>query len=157
MDSDTTHTELSAREKELWRGFLRFSGKVISAVERDLFAATGLSGADFQILARLYESEEQRLGQKQLGELVGWTTTRLSHQLTRMRTRGFVDRAAAGHGRLMTISLADAGRRTYESALAVHANSVRAHFFRHLDATSMSDELWFMDDGGCELDSETRS
>ncbi|MFI6047687.1 MarR family winged helix-turn-helix transcriptional regulator [Nocardia sp. NPDC051321] len=150
MDSDTTHTGpqtgLSTREKELWRGFLRFSGTVISAVERDLFAATGLSGADFQILARLNESDEQRLGQKQLGELVGWTTTRLSHQLTRMQRRGFVDRSAAGHGRLMTISLTDAGRQTYQSALAVHANSVRAHFFRHLAATSMGDELWFMDD-----------
>ncbi|ATL68974.1 MarR family winged helix-turn-helix transcriptional regulator [Nocardia terpenica] len=162
MGSDTTHTghqsALTTGEKELWRGFLRFSGNVISAVERDLFAATGLSGADFQILARLHESEDQRIGQKRLGELTGWTTTRLSHQLARMQTRGFVERSPAGRGRLMTISLTDTGRRTYESALPVHASSVRTHFLRHFDATAADTGLRFIcDDEGFELDIKSRS
>ncbi|WP_405164408.1 MarR family winged helix-turn-helix transcriptional regulator [Nocardia sp. NBC_01499] len=151
MSSDARDTgqpaALSVAEKELWRGFLRFSGSVIAAVERDLFAATGLSGADFQILARLYESEEQRLSQKRLGELVDWTATRLSHQLARMRTRGFVDRVSAGRGRLMTISLTDTGRRTYESTVPVHAQSVRTHFLRHFDGMSDDARRRFLGDG----------
>lgn len=148
MGPHARQVALSAREKELWRAFLRFSGSVTSAVERDLFAAAGLSGADFQILARLHESEERRMSQKQLGELVGWTATRMSHQLARMQKRGFVDRAAAGRGRLMTISLTDTGRQTYESALPAHAQSVRAHFLRHLDATSEHGALRFLRDDG---------
>ena len=139
---------LSAREKELWRAFLRFSGNVVSAVERDLFTTAGLSGADFQILARLHEAEKQRLSQKELGELVSWTATRLSHQLARMQKRGFVDRATAGRGRLMMISITDAGRRTYESALPVHAQSVRTHFLRHFDTTIIEPGLRFTCDNG---------
>ncbi|OON74356.1 MarR family winged helix-turn-helix transcriptional regulator [Streptomyces tsukubensis] len=131
---ETEETPLSTAEKELWRSFLRFSESVVSAVERDLFASTGLSGADFQILARLHEAEGRTMSQKQLGELVGWTATRLSHQLARARKREFVERATAGRGRLMMITLTDAGRRAYESALPVHARSVRAHFLRHVDA-----------------------
>ncbi|MFD9893472.1 hypothetical protein ACFWY9_29350 [Amycolatopsis sp. NPDC059027] len=63
--------------------------------------------------------------------------------------RGFVDRAAAGRGRLMTISLTDVERRTYESALPVHARSVRAHFLRHFDAATIENGLPFIrDDDG---------
>ncbi|MFJ7213730.1 MarR family winged helix-turn-helix transcriptional regulator [Amycolatopsis sp. NPDC098790] len=135
---------LNADETELWRAFLRFSGDVRSAVESALFAATGLSGADFQILARLHEAEECRLSQKQLGELMGWTATRLSHQLARMQGRGFVGRAPTGRGRLMTISLADRGLQAYESALPVHAQAVRAHFFSHLDPVDFETGLRFL-------------
>ncbi|WP_328610739.1 MarR family transcriptional regulator [Amycolatopsis sp. NBC_00345] len=154
MGPNPREAALSAREKELWRAFVRFSGSVTSAVERELFAAAGLSGADFQILARLHESEGQRMSQKQLGELVGWTATRMSHQLARMQKRGFVDRAAAGRGRLMTISLTDTGQRTYESALPAHAQSVRAHFLRHLDAKSGDSALRFMREDGSSVITE---
>ncbi|MET9259430.1 MarR family transcriptional regulator [Amycolatopsis sp. NPDC004079] len=119
---------LDPRETRLWRSFVQFSGTVVAAVERDLFAATGLSGADFQILARLHEAEDRQLSQKLLGELTGWTATRLSHQLARMHRRGLVDRAAAGRGRLMRISLTEAGLGTYESALPAYARAVREHF-----------------------------
>ncbi|GAA1033778.1 MULTISPECIES: MarR family winged helix-turn-helix transcriptional regulator [Amycolatopsis] len=119
---------LDPRETRVWRSFVQFSGKAVAAVERDLFAARGLSGADFQILARLHEAEDKQLSQKLLGELTGWTATRLSHQLARMHGRGLVDRAAAGRGRLMRISLTEAGLHTYESALPAYARAVREHF-----------------------------
>ncbi|MFR9729424.1 MarR family winged helix-turn-helix transcriptional regulator [Saccharopolyspora sp. MS10] len=124
---------LSPPEQRLWRDFLRFSGDVISAVERELFAATGLSGSDFQVLARLHEADGHRMSQKELGELTGWTATRLSHQLARMRQRELVDRTPGERGRLMAIALTDPGRRAYESAVPPHAAAVRAHFLRHFD------------------------
>lgn len=127
---DTTQPALSAHEKEAWRSFLRFSEEVISAVERDVYAATGLSGADFQILARLHEAEEHQLTQKELGVLMGWTATRLSHQIARMDRRDLVDREAAGRGRLMMLHLTDTGWRAYTSALPVHTHSVRENYFR---------------------------
>ena len=124
---------LSASEQRLWRDFLRFSGSAISAVERELFAATGLSGSDFQVLARLHEADGRRMSQKELGEQTGWTATRLSHQLARMQRRELVERAASGRGRLMEIALTDPGRRAYEAALPTHAAAVRTHFLRHVD------------------------
>ncbi|QHC33031.1 MULTISPECIES: MarR family winged helix-turn-helix transcriptional regulator [unclassified Streptomyces] len=129
MESDPPPELLSQREQQIWRAFLQFSESVVSAVERDLFTTTGLSGADFQILARLYETEHGRMPQKRLGELVHWSVTRLSHQLTRMQRRGLIDRTSAGRGRLMTVSLTPAGHAAYTSALPHHTRSVRTHFF----------------------------
>ncbi len=141
---------LSVRETQLWRSFVQFSGDAVAAVERDLFAATGLSGADFQILARLYEAEDRQLSQKLLGELTGWTATRLSHQLARMHRRGLVDRAAAGRGRLMRISLTEEGSRTYEAALPSHARAVREHFLGGAGVAELEEGLRLL--GAARLD-----
>ncbi|WP_406636569.1 MarR family winged helix-turn-helix transcriptional regulator [Amycolatopsis sp. WGS_07] len=132
---------LSAREKQVWRSFVQFSGTVVAAVERDLFAATGLSGADFQILARLHEAEDGQLSQKLLGERTGWTATRLSHQLARMHRRGLVGRETAGRGRLMRISLTEAGSRAYEDALPAHARAVREHFLGEAELSALDKGL----------------
>ncbi|WP_328580588.1 MarR family winged helix-turn-helix transcriptional regulator [Streptomyces sp. NBC_00370] len=145
MENDAPPGLLSHREQEIWRAFLQFSENVVSAVERDLFTTTGLSGADFQILARLHETEHGQMPQKHLGELVHWSQTRLSHQLTRMQRRDLINRASAGHGRLMTVSLTPAGRATYTSALPHHTHSVRTHFFAHAQQASQETGLQLLD------------
>jgi hypothetical protein len=48
-------------------------------MERDLMAATQLSGADHGILSRLAETETKSMRQQQLCDLMQWDRTRLSH------------------------------------------------------------------------------
>jgi DNA-binding MarR family transcriptional regulator len=124
---------LSAQEQSLWRGFLEWSEAVTAVVGRDLFNATGLSRPDFEILVRLHEAPGSTLTQRDLGESLGWSPSRLSHQLERMDARGLVTRVDAGTGRLREVGLTEHGAQEIGEAVQVHALAVRTHFLGRLD------------------------
>ena len=123
---------LSNDEVALWRGFLGWSESITSNVGRDLTAATGLTGPEFEILVRLSEAPENALEQRVLAESLGWSASRMSHQLARMTTRGLLSRAEVGVGRLMRIALTREGTATVKQSLGVHAEAVRRHFLERL-------------------------
>lgn len=126
---------LTAAEQELWRAFLGWSERVTAGVAKAL-ATAGLSVPEFEILARLHAAPGRRLGQLDLGSALGWSASRLSHQLSRMAARDLLDRTGAGTGRAMDVVLTDHGARVIDSALQVHARAVREGFLGPLDADS---------------------
>ncbi|MGT2427427.1 MarR family winged helix-turn-helix transcriptional regulator [Amnibacterium kyonggiense] len=119
---------LDPQETAVWRDFLRWSDAVASQVEQALVAATGLSAADFGVLVRV-EEVGGTMAQKRLQAELGWTATRLSHQLARMERRMLVVRAAAGAGRSVDVRLTAAGAEVLQRAKVPHARAVRDHFF----------------------------
>lgn len=125
---------LSASEQALWRGFLAWSETVLALVARDLFNATGLSRPDFEILVRLNEAPKGKLTQRDLGASLGWSPSRVSHQLERMQARDLVTRVDAGTGRLRDVRLTQQGAREIRTAVRVHAAAVRTHFLGPLDS-----------------------
>jgi DNA-binding MarR family transcriptional regulator len=129
----STSATLSASEQSLWRGFLAWSEVVTALVGRDLFNATGLSRPDFEVLVRLYEAPGSTLTQRDLGESLGWSPSRLSHQLDRMEARDLVTRVDAGIGRLRDVGLTQDGAQEIGEAVRVHAAAVRAHFLGPLE------------------------
>ncbi|MFE9248373.1 MarR family winged helix-turn-helix transcriptional regulator [Streptomyces sp. NPDC007088] len=126
---------LTAAEQELWRAFLGWSEQVTAGVAKAL-ATAGLSVPEFEILARLHAAPGRRLGQLDLGLALGWSASRLSHQLSRMAARDLLDRAEAGTGRAMDVALTGHGAQVIGSALQVHARAVRERFLDPLDAES---------------------
>ena len=124
---------LSAPEQSLWRGFLAWSETVLALVDSDLVNATGLSRPDFEILVRLHEAPRNTLTQRDLGELLGWSASRLSHQLERMETRDLITRVDTGTGRLRDVGLTEHGAQEVGEAVRVHAAAVRTHFLGSLD------------------------
>ncbi len=123
---------LTGAERELWRQFLGWTESVTAAVSRDLVAESELSVPDFEVLVRLHESPGGVLGQHDLATSLGWSPSRLSHQLSRLERRDLVSRASAGTGRRMTVALTPAGVQQLGDALAVHARAVRRHFLADL-------------------------
>jgi len=60
---------------------------------QELTPATGLSSADYVVLNRLGNQPGQTYaGLKTLATKLGWSTSRLSHQVSRMERRGLVTR-----------------------------------------------------------------
>ena len=53
---------------------------------------SGLSNADYTVLAVLSEAPERRMRPFDLSRTLGWEKSRLHHQLTRMCSRGLVER-----------------------------------------------------------------
>lgn len=67
----------------------------------------------------------------ELARSAGWEKSRMHHQLTRMTTRGLVERERCG-SRGMDVVLTSAGLDALTSAVPCHAQEVRRLFVDHL-------------------------
>src|SRR5215470_7261851 len=101
---------LNAREDRAWRAFMHARDQLNAYLNQHLLQDSGLSGADYEILAVLSGLPEGRMPAQELGALVRWEKSRLSHQVRRMQDRGLVAREAnPADGRSAMICLLPAG------------------------------------------------
>ena len=116
-----------------------------AAMNRQLQQDCGLSLADYEVLVVLSERAALRIFE--LGELLGWEQSRLSHQLSRMRARHLVERRGSDQDRRgATVAIAETGRAALEAAAPGHVDLVRSVLFdavtgsqlRALDAITTS-------------------
>lgn len=120
---------LTPREERAWRGYMRMRALLDLQISRDLAEDSGLSDADYQVLATLSEVEGQQYRLIALAERMLWSKSRLGHQLKRMAARGLVRREThPNHSRAAVVTLTDQGLRTLEEAAPKHLESVRRHF-----------------------------
>lgn len=127
---------LTDDEQRVWRNHLTMTARLQAAMGRQLQADCGLSLSDYDVLVALDERPGCRISE--LGERLGWEQSRLSHQLSRMRVRGLVERTgAADDRRAATIDLTDDGRAALTSAAPGHAELVRATVFEGTSAAQL--------------------
>jgi len=125
---------LSDDEQRLWRDYLLMTGRLQMAMNRQLHQACGITLADYDVLVAL--SERGCLRINDLGALLGWEQSRVSHQLRRMRERGLVSRSGIGaDGRGAEVDLTDAGRDRLRAAAPGHAELVRSVVFDGMTST----------------------
>jgi len=126
---------LTSAERELWHAWKRAQEIVRTRIVEDVSAATGLSDPDIGILIRLDEASGV-LRQNQLGALLGWDRSRLSHQVSRMQERRLLIRRPAGNG--VEVSITDEGQAAIEAARPVHATAVRQHLLGSLSSDQLA-------------------
>lgn len=89
----------------------------------------GLTHTDYEILVRLSETKGHSLRMSVLSDLTQLSKSRLSHQVTRMESAGWVRRAECEEDRRgMSAVLTEAGLRLLEQAAPTHVRGVREHF-----------------------------
>lgn len=121
---------LDEQEALVWQKYRDLKRELQAAQDRQLAQDSGLSGADYALLAPLSEAPGNVLRARDLGLEVGWERSRLSHQVRRMEQRGLVVReACADDARGSMIRLTDAGRAAIVEAAPRHVELVRKHFF----------------------------
>ena len=119
---------LNAREDRAWRAFMHARDQLNAHLNQQLLQDAGLSGADYEILAVLSGLPGGRMPSQEMGTLLRWEKSRLSHQLRRMQERGLVAREPnPADGRSAMIVLLPAGRRAIEDAAPEHLRNVRRH------------------------------
>lgn len=116
-------------ESSLWFAWKRAHELVRAAVIEEVSAATGLSDPDTGILLRL-DVAGGSLRQSKIAAALGWDRTRLSHQLTRMESRGLLARRHASGG--VWVDISDAGKGVVTALRPVHAAAVRRHLVEPL-------------------------
>jgi DNA-binding MarR family transcriptional regulator len=119
---------LSARQQRIWRDYLAMTGRLNTVMNRQLQSDCELSLSDYDVLVALSEHGPLRI--YELGELIGWEQSRLSHQLRRMRGRGLLERKGDDDDRRgATVALTDAGLTALQTAAPGHVELVRSMIF----------------------------
>ena len=119
---------LSPREQVDWQAFIQMQELLRSRLEQGLVSRSGLSNADFTVLAVLSEAPERRMRPFDMSRGLGWEKSRLHHQLTRMCKRGLVERRAdpdSGNARAVQIVLTQDGLDAVAAAAPEHVRDVR--------------------------------
>ena len=131
-----TRRWLTTDEQRVWRNYLALGTGLQSAMNRQLQQDCGLSLVEYEVLVVLSERGELRI--YELGELLGWEQSRLSHQLTRMVARDLIRRRGSQKDRRgATVEITGAGRTALVAAVPGHVDLVRSVLFDALTASQL--------------------
>ncbi len=123
-------SEVSEQEWAVWRKFYAMRRQLDRALEDQLQRDAGISAPDYEILLALFESPDRRLRSRDLAERIAWEKSRISHQVTRMESRGLVERTECEDDLRGTwIGLTTDGRRAVLGAMREHTAAIRRLFF----------------------------
>jgi DNA-binding MarR family transcriptional regulator len=123
---------LNADEQQAWRATVNLSQLLMRQLDRDL-NAHGLTGHDYEILVALSEAPDDRLRMTELADATSQSRSRLSHQISRMESRGLVRRDnCEGDKRGTFAVLTDLGIQAIKQVAPDHVEHVRRHFIDRL-------------------------
>ena len=119
---------LDAREDRAWAAFIHAHQQIEVHLNRRL-QESGLSGADYEVLAVLSALDGDRMPARELCHTLGWEKSRLSHQLRRMQKDGLIGREPnPADARSTVVCLLPMGRAAVEKAAPGHVADVRRNF-----------------------------
>jgi DNA-binding MarR family transcriptional regulator len=120
---------LDSREDRAWRAFIHAHHQLSVCLNRLLLQNSGLTDADYKVLAVLSEYPVDHMSAQELAGFLQWEKSRLSHQLRHMEKRKLIAREPnPADARSVVVRLLRAGRRTIEDAAPEHVDNVRRHF-----------------------------
>jgi DNA-binding MarR family transcriptional regulator len=120
---------MAQQERDLWKAFFVMRRQLELTLERRLQADAGISSADFEILISLFDDAAKRLRAGQIGDIIGWEKSRVSHQISRMEQRGLVKREECGDdARGVWVVLTAEGSRAVLAAASDRSDAIREYF-----------------------------
>ncbi|MGB3409812.1 MAG: MarR family transcriptional regulator [Microthrixaceae bacterium] len=124
---------LDEREGRAWRTLQFMNMRLEGQLARQLSADSDLSYPDYLVLVALTDVPDSRLRLFELGELLGWEKSRLSHHVARMATRGLVTKETCDSDRRgANVVITKLGRTKLEAAAPGHVAAVRELFIDQL-------------------------
>ena len=124
---------LNSVESEAWMNLAQLLMLLPTALDRQLREDAGIPHAYYQILVALSAQPDRAIRMTQLARLSGTTATRLSHAVTALEQRGWVQRHACPTDKRGQIAqLTDAGMTALQAAAPGHVTEVRRLVFDHL-------------------------
>ncbi|NUP73347.1 MAG: MarR family transcriptional regulator [Sinomonas sp.] len=125
---------LSAEERRAWLAILGVTTLLPAALDAHLTSLGRLSLFDYNVLAMLSEAEGRSLPMKELAARTSASLSRLSHVVTKLQNRGWIDRQTSpDDARVTTAHLTDLGWETIVELAPEHVERVRELIFDGLD------------------------
>lgn len=124
---------LTEREERAWRGLQLMQMGLERDLARQLAAESGLSYPDYVVLVALTDRPDGRMRLFELGEVLGWEKSRLSHHVARMAKRELVVKESCDDDRRGAyVVITPKGRADIEAAAPGHLATVRRLFIDRL-------------------------
>ena len=124
---------LDEREGRAWRNLQLMQMRLTGELARRLAAGSGLSYPDYAVLVALTDRPDGRMRLFELGVVLGWEKSRLSHHIARMADRGLVTKEKCGSDRRGAfVVVTDRGRQEIAAAAPGHVRDVRDLFVDRL-------------------------
>lgn len=124
---------LTEREERAWRALQFMQMRLEGELARQLASESGLSYPDYLVLVALTDRPEGRMRLFELGAVLGWEKSRLSHHIARMADRGLVGKERCDSDRRGAFVVATKrGRKEIEAAAPGHVATVRRLFIDRL-------------------------
>lgn len=138
--SGSEATWLDDEEQSTWRAFLGASRAVFTQVERELLASSGMTIAQYGILALLSETPGGSLRMTDVADATQSLPSSLSHAAARLEECGWIVRTKCPSDRRSWLaSITPAGRAALGAAAPDHARCVRRVLFDHLRREQVSE------------------
>jgi DNA-binding MarR family transcriptional regulator len=124
---------LDEREERAWRALQFMQMRLEAELARQLATESGLSYADYLVLVALTDHPQGRLRLFELGDVLGWEKSRLSHHVARMADRGLLKKEKCDSDRRGAfVVITKKGSKEIESAAPGHVRTVRRLFIDRL-------------------------
>lgn len=128
---------LNPDERRAWLALLSINTLLPATLDNQLHAAGKVSLFDYNVMAMLSEAEGRFLPMSALASRTSASLSRLSHVVTKLEKRGWVERRPhPGDARVTTAHLTEEGFAMLVELAPGHVESVRCKF---LDALSEQD------------------
>ena len=131
---------LDNAQQAAWRKLVTLIELLPGALETQLRRDAGLSHFEYFVLAMLSESPGKSLRMTALAAQTNATLARLSHVVSRLESRGYVERTPCPEDRRATnATLTPSGWDKIVATAPGHAATVLAEVFEPLDAQDVAD------------------
>ena len=129
---------LDAAEMQAWLRLLRVVMLLPGALDRQLRQDAGLTHASYMVLACLSDAPERSMRMSELARVTATSQSRLSHAVSALEQRGWVQRRPCPRDRRGQIAtLTDAGVSVLVDTAPGHAEKVRSLVFDPLTAADV--------------------
>lgn len=117
---------LNEEQQRAWRDVVQLCMKLPAAIDSDLQRTAGLTLFEYEVLARLSESGGRTLQMSDLAAAANSSLSRLSHVVSRLERRGWVNRQVCPNdGRATEAVLTKSGLAKLVEAAPDHVRAVR--------------------------------
>ena len=122
-------TWLTPTQQRTWLLFLRASGHLMAELDRQLQHDAGIPHSWYAVMAVLSNQDDHSIRQKDLAAIIDFSFSRLSHAVSRLAARGWVERRPhPTDGRAGLVVLTDLGAEILAEFKPGHVAAVRRHF-----------------------------
>jgi len=112
-----------------WMAFQQLRVSLLPPLIKNLSDKCGVSEAEYQVLIGIYSTPEGGIRPTDLAEKIGWENGRLSHQISRMESKGLVDRRQCPvDARSCYIALSKVGQAKIIKTIPIQLKEVRRLF-----------------------------
>jgi len=132
------HTLLDPAVARAWIAFLTAYGRVTRALSSELMDSSGMSLADFDVMAQLARAEGYALRMTELADAALISKSGLTRRIDRLAVNGWVTRRRCTEdGRVHWASLTPLGVKAFRAAAPGHLRAVAERFGASLPTSEM--------------------